>query len=254
MSAGSPYLLHGLCTMAVYYSCGAVQMITPEIILYGQVATGRTPSKRASPALPTPGTQTQDIPQPGCCCMSRCNLTLSVLGGDSPMEPTPSLQDLGAFLTTCAAHTARGGQGHLVLRERTAPQSEVIRAILLEDSDHLLSDREFNAHSEVIRAIMLALQSTFAWSRVLQLHTAMENPYCSCKPTRVAVSSPSGRLERAAGPRPGPPSWPSAGAWPPAAATGPSPPRWPLKDTHTARGDHGPFDARDARCAAFRGD
>ena len=112
MSADSPYLLHGLR--------GCAQMITPEIILYGQVATGRTPSKRASPALPTPGTQTQDIPQPGCCCMSRCNLTLSVLGGDSPMEPTPSLQDLGAFLTTCAAHTARGGQGHLMPRERTA--------------------------------------------------------------------------------------------------------------------------------------
>ena len=126
MSADSPYLLHGLR--------GCAQMITPEIILYGQVATGRTPSKRASPALPTPGTQTQDIPQPGCCCVSWCNLTLSVLGGDSPMEPTPSLQDLGAFLTTCAAHTARGGQGHLVLRERTAPQSEVTRAMLLEDS------------------------------------------------------------------------------------------------------------------------
>ena len=30
--------------------------------------------------------------------------------------------------------TTRGGQGHLVLREHIAPQSEVIRAIFLEDS------------------------------------------------------------------------------------------------------------------------
>ena len=63
-------------------------------------------------------------------------------------------------------HTFRGGQGHLMLRDLILPQSEVIRAILLEYSlccgvphlieevvDHALEDVLKGAQSEVIRAI-----------------------------------------------------------------------------------------------------
>ena len=39
-----------------------------------------------------------------------------------------------AFLIEYLWHTTRGDQGHLMPRERVAPHSEVIRAVVLEDS------------------------------------------------------------------------------------------------------------------------
>ena len=39
-----------------------------------------------------------------------------------------------AFLIEYLWHTTRGDQGHLMPRERVAPHSEVIRAIVLDDS------------------------------------------------------------------------------------------------------------------------
>ena len=41
-----------------------------------------------------------------------------------------------ALVVPGQAHTARGDQGHLMPRERIAPQSEVIGAVVLADSPY----------------------------------------------------------------------------------------------------------------------
>ena len=51
-----------------------------------------------------------------------------MLGRRTPVRPQTKT------ITWSGLHNARGDWGHLMLRERIGPQSEVTRAIILEDS------------------------------------------------------------------------------------------------------------------------
>ena len=70
--------------------------------------------------------------------------------GHVRVEPSDVVVQLQG-LALLRAHTTRGGQGHLMLGERIVPQSEVIRAVLLEDSPccgvpHLALRRRVRSH------------------------------------------------------------------------------------------------------------